>query len=226
MRNAHLLAQRTANYFIKSREHLRCALRCGLIELLTQGKPARTETEVRKGIARDRDLKALFEHWPQLLAEVRNESPDLPTITPSRGGGCVDSAAMIASSTDHESPLGRVAVGDCVLSWNEREGCFQEAKVVAVRHVTTRSVLRINKSLLLTNVHPLRTTEGWKPAGEIRPAMLLKARDGWCTVQEVEHLKGTFHVVDITVEPNATFVVNGIVAHNKLTGDFGSGNLD
>jgi hypothetical protein len=83
------------------------------------------------------------------------------------------------------------------------------------RHVA-REILRINGRLAVTGNHPLLLETGWAPASAVAVGDRMRLASGALErVESVERSVGRFLVIDLAVSPSHTFVVSGVVVHNK-----------
>lgn len=109
-------------------------------------------------------------------------------------------------------------VGDEV--WGlDAAGKLNVNTVVATRFATVDGYLRMTftdgATLEVTDVHPISTPEGWRPAGVLRPGDVVRKRRGLATIERIEKVSARAVVHDITVEPDACFYAGGILVHNK-----------
>ena len=110
--------------------------------------------------------------------------------------------------------------GESIASWHPGEGREVDGVVQAIRKTTVPELLCINRALRLTSSHPVLTDRGWLPAGELDGTTRLQLASGrFEAVRTVEIITRPSDVVDLSVTPWASFVVAGVVVHNKYPAD-------
>ncbi len=128
-------------------------------------------------------------------------SPETPILTPSG-----------------ETAIGRLAVGDEVLAYDEERGENVVARVTAVYpRIHDGAILVVNGRLRVTAEHPFHTARGWLPARELLLGDELRGANGEAiliTSMAEEPYRG--EVYNLHVEPANTYYAGGLLVHNKI----------
>jgi hypothetical protein len=167
-------------------------------------------------IQTDSDLATLLKERPGVVKLLEKYSTEDKPRRNAIGGGCIGIQMGVLVSSGIYQPIGTLSVGDTVMSIDSKTGRQGAGRVSRLRRLHVKQVLRLNHSLVFTASHPIKTPEGWSPCGNLQPgASICLASGQQEAIHSVELLTGDFEVVDLTVEPYETFIVNGIVVHNK-----------
>jgi hypothetical protein len=149
---------------------------------------------------------------------------------------CFGPGTLVAAP-DGDRPIERVAAGDVVWSWNERETIAVARRVVAVHkaHARTSCALRTESGKLasVTPTHPLYLPDEqrYAPVREIRQGLRLLViarskqelpgppqcrQEALLDVEVTEKPEPIFEVYHLSVEgPEHNFFADGVLAHNK-----------
>jgi hypothetical protein len=99
------------------------------------------------------------------------------------------------------------------------EGKVTPGEVMKVQQHTALSCLRITLSdgtdLRATEWHPLATRKGWTKAGSLVVGQEVKVMHGWQAITSIHPDHGVVRVYDISIAPEANFIANGVIVHNK-----------
>jgi len=131
---------------------------------------------------------------------------------------CIVEGTLVATPLG-SIPIEQIHEGDEV--WGVDEDRKMARNTVARKrsnrvHGYLRLVLENGETLELTAMHPVSTPTGWQMAGELRAGGAVHYRDGLATVDRIETIDDWAVVYDITVQPDANFLANGVLVHNKL----------
>jgi predicted lipid-binding transport protein (Tim44 family) len=144
------------------------------------------------------------------------------------GGGCFPAGTMVRTPKG-ASPIEMLAVGDHVVSVDER-GRQVPAKITAVAAVVSELLeLRTRHGVLVTtDEHPLETANGeFVYAGDIvagdRLVVLRRGMLKRAAVVDSVHLDREEMVYTLSVDGPHTFIADGFVVHNKGGGGGGGG---
>ncbi len=115
-------------------------------------------------------------------------------------------------------PIEELQAGDDV--WSRGSGdTYRVGKVSKVIPAWSLQYLRIilsdGRELCTTAVHPISTPEGWVLAENLAAGRVVNGREGSRIVVSVEKRLSWVRVYDLEVEPDANFVVSGVLVHNK-----------
>jgi hypothetical protein len=122
-------------------------------------------------------------------------------------------------------PIGGVAVGDLLLSWNERAQRLEQREVTAVHVHPPAAMLELaladGTTIRVTPTHKLRTNTGWSAAIDLRPGDTLQCAGsgelpGACALAAVTLGPPGGDVYDLSVAGTHTYFAGGVLAHNKL----------
>jgi hypothetical protein len=173
-----------------------------------------------EAIRREPDLEYLFRQRPGLVTQYlgADKRPRLAGL--AAHGTCVAAETPVHLPRGRFKDAAKLMVGEPITSWHPDEGCAVDGVVQAIRKTTVAELLCINRGLRLTPSHPVLTDRGWLPAGELSGDTRLQLASGrFETVRSVEIITGESEVVDLSVAPWASFVVAGVVVHNKYPAD-------
>ncbi len=100
---------------------------------------------------------------------------------------CFVAGTSITLVDKNSKSIEEIKVGDEVLSWDEKTGEFQNAKVVKTFEKIATELIKIelenNKIIESTPEHPFYTSKGWISAKEIKPNDLIKGINGFIAVK-------------------------------------------
>lgn len=140
------------------------------------------------------------------------------------GGGCFEASTPVVirdpQGINEEIPICKVGVGDKVQTI-DREGNQSFQEVTMVRALEVDSILEIitsrKRQILVTSEHPIATLGiiEWTKAGDLTLNSKVLTEDGPEWVTRKREIKGKVVVYDLTVDSANTFMVNGILVHNK-----------
>jgi hypothetical protein len=168
-----------------------------------------------KRIRENLGLKCLFEERPSIVETYLNPNKDRPEW-PSLGGGCVEAGMRITLPGGKTKPIVEVGVGELVVTWDCERGATSVGRVVSTRSQVVLETFRINGRLLLSAAHPVLTPTRWVRVSKVAIGDRLQLGSGGLEeVMSLERIAGRHLVIDLTVSPSPTFIVEGIVVHNK-----------
>jgi hypothetical protein len=122
----------------------------------------------------------------------------------------------VLSASNRWIPIGNLRIGDTVCSIDSISGRLAVGTVIRADHLKAHHLVQFNDFLTFTPSHPVKTETGWLPAGEINLGSQIRLMSGKeVTIVSIENRDGSFDVVDLAIEPFHSFVVGGIVVHNK-----------
>lgn len=134
------------------------------------------------------------------------------------GSTCIVEGSLV-ETPDGSRPIQDLKVGDEVWS-RGRDGRARVGRITRVLPARAFRYLRITftdgSALCATAPHPIATPEGWIPAGQLAAGRMV---DGPKTVASIESIYSPTRVFDLEVEPDANFVVAGVLVHNKSNND-------
>ena len=166
------------------------------------------------------DLEYLFRKRPGLVTQYlgADKRPHLAGF--AAHGTCVAADMPVHLPRGRFKDAAKLVAGDPIASWDPSEGCEADGVVQAIRKITVPELLCINRALRLTASHPVLTDRGWLPAGELDGTTRLQLTSGrFEPVRTVEIITRPSEVVDLSVTPWPSFVVAGVVVHNKYPAD-------
>lgn len=162
----------------------------------------------------------------------------LPTASPWTGsapGGfnsvifnCFEAETPVRLADGSERRIAEIAIGDAVLSYNERLQRLETCLVSAVHQAAPALMLRLQLDnaapVQVTPAHKLRGPHGWIPAGDLRPGDILWIASSaervpavvGARLQAVTVAAPAGAVYDLSVTGTHTYFAGGILAHNKL----------
>lgn len=116
-----------------------------------------------------------------------------------------------ATTYPDNKKMKELQVGDYILGYDE------EKEEVVMTEVTKNSFgykecIKVN-DLILTNDHPVYTSNGWVPAGELEIGDKVLSLDGFVTVNNIEEI-GVRKVYHPSTSPTHNFFVDDILVHN------------
>ena len=166
----------------------------------------------RETVRANRGLKCLFENRPAVLKHLEQEHEGGIQL----GGGCVKGDMQVSLVSGGTKEARAVEAGDLVMTWNASTDNACEGRVKLRKRYVAEHLIRFNERIAVTGNHPLLLESGWTLASNIVKGDRMQLATGkFEQVDHIEKLEGRFLVVDLTVTPTETFVINGVVVHNK-----------
>ena len=137
---------------------------------------------------------------------------------------CFVAGTLITLASGEQRPIERIAQGDQVMAYDERNMRFEPRHVLATmrRQPTQLVMVEIGtKKIVCTPNHPFWTTDGWKTAGDLVGRYVL-VRLGPRThetrrvsrAEAVAHPEMRGSVYNLEVDGLHTYLANGVVVHN------------
>lgn len=195
----------------EAKDHFTKSLGQGIIRLirLFHDDPGRPHDRILK----NRGLQCMFKEFPYLRDVVSKAHTEGRV---KLGGGCVEGTMPVMLAEMDLRPIAHVACGDTVLSWDAERGRVARGTVVGKRRCVATKLLQINGRLVVTEEHPILTTNGWRLASDIHPGMIMRKVDGGSElVAVIERVDRRAVVYDLSVSPSQSFSAQGITVHNK-----------
>lgn len=164
---------------------------------------------------------------------IENGSPpEIPSDTGGGGGGgsgtCFLAGTLVATPNGPRA-IETLRVGDPIVSMETERGERVIARVARVYHhpaEAIRGYLVINAFLRVTSDHPLYSSAGWKPAGDLTIGEPLRAWDGWLFVTSIERVDTPVPTYNIeTDHATHNYFADGVLVHNKETEGYASGGV-
>ena len=169
-------------------------------------------------VLNDKGLRTLFSYDPSLAIKVEGYrslyEPDMGTKEYS-GRGCFPGDMRITLATGKKTPLADLRVGAQVSALSTR-GKRATSRVTSIT-VLRKPTISINNSIRVTVTQPMLQCDGrWVEAGHIEPHTPLHQFMGKGLPVRVVKASGKNEVVySIEVKPHHSYVVEGVVVHNK-----------
>jgi hypothetical protein len=134
---------------------------------------------------------------------------------------CIVEGGLVDTPTGPR-PIQELQPGDEV--WSRGPGSSYRigrvSKVISARALRyLRIKLSDGRELCVTGVHPISTPQGWVLAENLEAGSSVEGREGPKSVISIGKRHSWVRVYDLEVEPNANFVVSGILVHNKSRND-------
>ena len=164
---------------------------------------------------------------------IENGSPpEIPSDTGGGGGGgsgtCFLAGTLVATPNGPRA-IETLRVGDPIVSMETERGERVIARVARVYHhpaEAIRGYLVINAFLRVTSDHPLYSSAGWKPAGDLTIGEPLRAWDGWLFVTSIERVDTPVPTYNLeTDHATHNYFADGVLVHNKETEGYASGGV-
>lgn len=152
--------------------------------------------------------------WVIVLSVVGALAVLLPGLFSST---CIVEGGLVDTPTGPR-PIQELQPGDDV--WTRGPGSSYRigrvSNVVSARALQyLRIILSDGRELCATGAHPISTPQGWVLAENLAAGSIVEGREGPKSVISIEERHSWVRVYDLEVEPDANFVVSGIVVHNK-----------
>ncbi len=116
-------------------------------------------------------------------------------------------------------PIEDLQIGQFVFT-RDVNGHMEQGKIIACFQFNTESHLNIRlrsgEILRATSEHPILTEEGFKCAGALTSEDYVGTSEGYGQIEAIKIIRGPVSVHDLSVEPNHTYLANGIWVHNKI----------
>lgn len=136
----------------------------------------------------------------------------LPLLLTGCFTSCLVEGTLVATP-DGPRPIEELLPGDAVVC---REG---PGRVVATRRARRAAYRELTLDrggpLRVTREHPVWSTAGWTPAGELRVGDVVEGRSGPAHVTAIVERRTPVDVYDLTVAPFANFYAENVLVHNK-----------
>lgn len=130
-------------------------------------------------------------------------------------------AGTLVDTPDGPRAIESLRVGDRIISMDTGSG---QTLVTTIRQVfhhpadIVRGYLVINKYLKVTSNHPIATSRGYVPAGELSIGEPLRAWNGWQFVMSIERVDMPVPTYNIQTDHEThNYFADGILAHNKTS---------
>lgn len=170
-------------------------------------------------VLEDPDLEFLLSEkngtldFVEMTQKEKDKKDDFSTI----GGGCISKEMKVLLPSGKYEYLKNISAGMEVMSWNENTRSIVKGKVVQVFNFNSEILLSFNDSILCTPSHPIKTPQGYFPAGDLRVGAQFSTSNqiNW-HIKSIKSVERNAEVIDITVEPFHNFIVNGVIVHNKV----------
>ncbi|MFC4158648.1 eCIS core domain-containing protein [Chitinimonas lacunae] len=177
----------------------------------------------------DRVVPGGRDYWDALEAGCQPPPPQ-----PSASSGyssilfsCFAADTPVTLADGSSRPISELAVGDQLLSYNEREKRLEARRVETIHAAPPATMLALAFSdgtiLHVTPAHKLSGPQGWLAAAELRAGDVLwsfaqsdPARLTSKTLAAVSNAPPRGTVYDLSVEATHTYFAAGVLAHNKL----------
>ena len=137
------------------------------------------------------------------------------------GRFCFVAGTLVMTKEGYKA-IEKIEEGEEVLSYNENLGIFEYKEVVEVYKNETKELSHIKTKkdeIVSTPGHSILTSEGWKKAKDIKANDLIKTKEGYERVIEVdsEELEEVENVYNLNVLGYHTYVVGYglLVVHNQ-----------
>ena len=199
-------------YLDKAEYYLDESLNLGIVHFL---KLFANEARPVDKMENDPDLRAVLTKRrgaKKLLEQYRIED----TAVVPRPGGCIDSNMRVDLSNGDHQLIERIAVGDCLRAFDFHANKTSTACVTGVNQSFANRLVILNGHVKMTPSQPVLTALGWSAAGDIGKGTIVRISNGQDQeVQSVELVKGKFKVIDLLLDDPHTFLVEGLVVHNK-----------
>lgn len=164
-------------------------------------------------------------HWECLRQIKKGIEPDASISTKmlllGRGlGKCIDGDTDITMANGTRKKMRDIQVGDKIVSYNERFGCFEPDTIKHKWASGKKDCLRIttysHKQLTLTPDHRVLTFDGWKRAGELVKGDRIAAP---CNIPVFTFNKQAYS--DEEIRLLAYFLAEGSTTHSKQSSGVG-----
>lgn len=164
-----------------------------------------------------------FLEWLRLHPEMHltiYEQVEMATGTGDKSY-CFVAGTPVRLASGEELPIEDVAIGDIVEAYDPELGLPCEAAVTDTlrRQADHVNVLEFSNGaeIRVTDEHPFLTPTGWICARELTPGVSVLEADGRLAILETtRRVWGEVKVFNLTVAEPHTFVVAGLVVHNKV----------
>lgn len=147
-------------------------------------------------------------------------------VRPQRDGGCFAAGTLVAVPDQKFKAIEHIAVGDVVLAYEVASGTVVPSPVMAVFQYPPRPGLSIRVASVAVDIratesHPFLLNGEWRVVGAAKVGDVCLLRDGDESVMtskpilSIERHSSIGPVFNIEVAHAHTFLVHGVVVHNK-----------
>jgi hypothetical protein len=123
---------------------------------------------------------------------------------------------------DGNRKIETLKVGDDVYCMSDSNrvvaGVVRKAHAAGPSIVNRITIRGGRNPLMVTGNHPIMTRDGWVSAGELKPGDYVATTSGYRMVQECVGGLHVPNVYNLSVSPYPTYIVEGVVVHNKSFG--------
>ena len=135
--------------------------------------------------------------------------------SPFRWPPCFLAGTSISLAYGGTKPIEQIAVGDEVLSFDEKSQTFQKSIVKELFVHETDHYLIINNSLEVTPNHAVYSEGKWVPIGDLSVGdKIHSAEEEAFTITSIEKVEAPVTVYNFEAYPYHTYIADDIVAHN------------
>ncbi|HOW35447.1 MAG TPA: Hint domain-containing protein [Candidatus Omnitrophota bacterium] len=135
------------------------------------------------------------------------------------GGGCFLPNTQITMADGSKKPIQEIAVGDKVLSFDEKSKQLVPGTVslVFIHQQDTDEFLIINDNVFVTKIHAFYTNGEWAPIGKMKVGDFITKSDLTATpIKDIKQIKSDskFTTYNFEVKEYFNYIAEGYIVHN------------